>query len=375
MIVNKRVLAIPFAAVWVLAVQARQLAPVTTTAGSMGSAATSGISAKNLAGPRIEFAANLWDFGRVMAGVPLQHTFTFTNTGHALLEVRDVVPSCGCTPAGQWSKQVEPGRTGVIPVQLRSGSLNGPLLKTVKVTCNDPATPELTLQIKGSIWKPVEIKPPVVFFYGTAVSKSVSRVVRIINNEDQPLVLSAPESDSRGFVAEVKTNQTGKEFRLVIKTVPPLSAGWVKGRITLRTSSTNAPVLTVTAFADVQTVIAVTPSQLLLPTGRLDSALSLSVKIRSTVAEALVLSDASVNAKDVKVRLQEAGRDGHFTAVVDFPQGFEIPQGRQVELSLKSNYPLSPLVRVPIMHRTQAIGSSAPIEEIEDLPPGGPANR
>lgn len=320
----------------------------------------SGAGSTNVSGPKIQFATTLWDFGREKAGAPVKFTYVFTNCGDRVLEVKSVQPSCGCTPAGEWSKQVEPSKTGTIPIQLNSAGFNGPVSKTVTVTCNDPTTPEVTLQIKGTVWKSVEVKPLFAFLHVTANSQSVSRVVHIINHEEEPLTLSAPESDNRAIAAEVKTNQPGREFRLLIKTVPPLLPGRLQGKITVKTSSTNAPVLTVPAFAFVPPIITVTPSQLSLPPGPLAAASTLSVIIQNNSTNALALSDATIKAKDVEVDLQVVKPGRLFRATLTFPPGFELPQGQQVELSFKSSHPLCPLVKVPVTQATPSAAPSAP---------------
>ena len=323
-------------------------------------ATPSGGSSTDVSGPKIKFASTQWDFGREKAGAPLKYTFVFINGGDQVLEVKSVQPSCGCTPAGEWSKKVEPGKTGTIPIQFNSANLKGTVSKTVAVVCNDPTTPEVTLQIKGTIWKPVEVKPPFAFLHVIADSQSALRVVHIMNNEEEPLVLSAPESDNRAFAAEVRTNQPGKEFRLIIKTVPPLLPGRVQGQITVKTSSTNAPVLTVSAFAFVVPIITVSPSQLSLPPGPLVAARTLSVIIENNSTNALALSDATIKAKEVEVNLQVVKPGRRFRATLNFPPGFELPQGQPVELSFKSSHPLCPVVKVPVVQGTPPAAPSAP---------------
>src|ERR1051325_4781350 len=71
-------------------------------------------------GPRIEFAEPNFDFGRVDAGAAVKHDYIFTNTGDQLLTIKDVHPSCGCTTAGNYDKEVAPGQTGKISIQFNS---------------------------------------------------------------------------------------------------------------------------------------------------------------------------------------------------------------------------------------------------------------
>src|SRR2546425_2503866 len=69
------------------------------------------------AAPKIQFAEIAYDFGKVNSGVAVKHVFVFTNIGKATLQIIDVRPGCGCTTAGTWDKQVEPGKTGSIPLE------------------------------------------------------------------------------------------------------------------------------------------------------------------------------------------------------------------------------------------------------------------
>ena len=84
------------------------------TAGSTG-------APPGAAGPKIQFADIVYDFGKVNSGAPVKHTFVFTNIGTATLQILDVHPGCGCTTAGTWDKQVEPGKTGSIPLEFKIG--------------------------------------------------------------------------------------------------------------------------------------------------------------------------------------------------------------------------------------------------------------
>src|SRR5262245_52080705 len=96
---------------WMMALMAGALATVMTVKAQTpvpappptGGAAT----------PRISFAKESFDFGKINSGDIVKHDFVFTNMGNAVLEITEVRPSCGCTTAGTWDKRVEPGKTGI----------------------------------------------------------------------------------------------------------------------------------------------------------------------------------------------------------------------------------------------------------------------
>src|SRR2546426_46369 len=103
-------------------------------------------------GPRIRFSETNFNFGKVKTSDNLRHDFIVTNAGNAVLEITAVRPGCGCTMAGTWDHQVQPGKTGKIPIQFNPANLNGPVTKAITVTCNDPTQTNHTLQFTATVW-------------------------------------------------------------------------------------------------------------------------------------------------------------------------------------------------------------------------------
>src|SRR6266581_4292762 len=168
-------------------------------------------------GPKIQFETPVYDFGKVKSGEMVKHTFVFTNTGDELLILTNVQPSCGCTTAGEWTHQVEPGKTGTIPIQFNSANYGGQVLKTVTVTSNDKSQPSFGLQVKGTVWKPIDVQPTfAVINIPPDTQTNMTTKVHIVNNMEEPITLSAPESNNKGITAELKTNTVGKDFDMII---------------------------------------------------------------------------------------------------------------------------------------------------------------
>lgn len=103
---------------------------------------------------QIEFTEKEHDFGNIIQGEMVSHTFTFKNAGNSPLVIMDAKASCGCT-VPQWTKDpVAPGETGQIEVKY-NGSGSGQVHKTVTVVANtDPA--ETVLEINANV-KPVDL--------------------------------------------------------------------------------------------------------------------------------------------------------------------------------------------------------------------------
>jgi len=301
-------------------------------------------------GPKIQFEMPVYDFGKIKAGEPVKYTFIFTNVGTELLILTNVQPSCGCTAAGEWTRQVEPGKTGSIPIQFNSANYGGQVVKTVTVTCNDKSQPSVGLQIKGTIWKPIDVNPQ--FAVLTIPPDSPSNVttrVHIVNNMEELVTLSPPEvNNSKSFTAELKTNTVGKDFDLMISSVPPYDQPNLQAQITLKTSSTNVPTLTVTAWANVQQAIVVNPPHIMVGMGPLTNKQTVALVIQNNTTNLLKLSEPKVEAKDVEVQIAEPVAGRSFNVTLGFPVGFELPQGAKSEFTVKSDNPRHPVIKVPI---------------------------
>jgi hypothetical protein len=313
------------------------------------------ISSTNAVGPRMQFATPSYDFGRVKAGELVKYTYVFTNTGDRVLMLTGVQPGCHCTTAGDWTKQVEPGQTGSIPIQFDTVGNNGTVIRQVTVTCNVPKQPYTLLQLRGSVYRPIDFNPPMALLNLPPDGETASVVVNITNNTDEPLMLSDPQINNRIFSALLTTNTPGKAFQLTVAVIPPVPMGYVPGQISFRTGWTNPAVVTLPVGASVQPAIMIIPSYLTLAAGPLANAVTNSVMIRNNSTHALQLSEPVVNVPGVEAQIKETQPGKSFTAVVAFPQGFEIPRGQHVELSLKSSNPRSPVLKVPIMQLPRPI--------------------
>lgn len=87
------------------------------------------------------------DYGTVVEGTVIEHTFTFTNTGNAPLLLADVSSGCGCTVPQNWTRElIPPGEGGSISVTFDTRGWSGNVDKRVTaVTNGDPSVVHLVL--------------------------------------------------------------------------------------------------------------------------------------------------------------------------------------------------------------------------------------
>jgi hypothetical protein len=303
-----------------------------------------------LDGPRIRFSETNFNFGKVKTTDTLRHDFIVTNTGNALLEITEVRPTCGCTMAGTWDRQIQPGKTGRIPIQFSPAKFNGPVSKGIAVACNDPAQTNHTLQITATVWRPIDVQPATAYFTpveGEATNEV--RIIRIVSNLDEALTLDAPQSTNGAISVELKTVQPGKEFELHVRYAASHSNAIPNSFITMKTSSTNMPVISVPVYATLRPALLTLPNRILLPAGSIMPGFrGAATTIRNNGTTPVKLSDPSVNAEGVTVQMTETQPGKLFSLSLNFPTNFQAQAGQELELTVKTSHPNYPIIKVPI---------------------------
>lgn len=103
------------------------------------------------ASPKIEFKEKLFDFGVIVQGDTVNHTFTFENVGMADLKILSARGSCGCTVPSYPKEAIAPGAKGEIKVRFVSAGKRGNQNKTVTLVTNDPSAQQIVLTLRGTI--------------------------------------------------------------------------------------------------------------------------------------------------------------------------------------------------------------------------------
>jgi hypothetical protein len=103
------------------------------------------------AAPKVVFQETVHDFGTVVQGATVRHSFPFRNAGNADLEITSVTTSCGCTAALASDRVLRPSKTGRVNVTFDSTGRPGVTDKKVRVWTNDPAEPLVVLTVQGQV--------------------------------------------------------------------------------------------------------------------------------------------------------------------------------------------------------------------------------
>lgn len=102
-------------------------------------------------GPMMEFKEKLYNFGTIVQGDTVLHTFVFENVGTEPLKILAARGSCGCTVPKYSKEEIAPGAKGEVQVKFNSAGKMGNQNKTVTLTTNAADKKPIILTIRGTV--------------------------------------------------------------------------------------------------------------------------------------------------------------------------------------------------------------------------------
>jgi hypothetical protein len=88
-------------------------------------------------GAAITWEKSTHDFGDIVAGEKVEHTFKFVNTGTEPLVITNVQVTCGCTTPKGWPRDpINPDKKAEIVIQFNSAGKIGRQNKVVTIVSN-----------------------------------------------------------------------------------------------------------------------------------------------------------------------------------------------------------------------------------------------
>ncbi|SFB85484.1 Protein of unknown function [Flexibacter flexilis DSM 6793] len=109
--------------------------------------------------PYITFEQPTRDFGDIVQGEKVSHTFKFQNAGTQPLIISNVQTTCGCT-VPEWPKEpIPPGNTGLISATFNSANKSGIQQKVITIYSN-AANDQATVKILANVLPPKKTEMP-----------------------------------------------------------------------------------------------------------------------------------------------------------------------------------------------------------------------
>jgi len=305
--------------------------------------------------PQIEFDTPIYDFGKIRSGIEVLHDFWFTNTGTGPLEILAVRPSCGCTQAGAYDHIVQPGQSGRIPLKMNPGNVSAPVSKSITIVTNATgAGANVTLMLKGEVWQIVQVTPPHLNFgkilTTEAATAAPTQTATIKVNNGAMASIGEIKSTNPSFKAEVKEVTPGTEYQLVVSVVPPLSNPNNYSSIEIMTGLAEMPKVTVSASAQVEPEVMVTPNQVAF-TSTSKVAQKRPVSVRNNGKTPMALTNVVSSNPNVNVTVQEVQPGMMWQLMIDLPADYAKAGTEPDQITFNTDKAGFETVKLPIVEQ------------------------
>ena len=302
--------------------------------------------------PGIRCAEPVKDFGEQWGSEDLTHSYVIRNEGDQVLKIERVKPSCGCTLAGQYDKEIAPGAEGKVPISLKTSKLHNKFTKYITVDCNDPVTPSLRLKITGTIKQYVEADPARITFSHITEDSTHTGRTRITANTDEKLELSFESEQQIGpFHAELAEIEPGKVFELVVQANPPYQYELNQANFVLKTSVSKQETVEVVVTAYLPPRIVTDPKVLFLSAAPETDQRQLIKLTNNGDTDVKVLS-AQTNDEKIQVEVTEKTPGKIYELAVVIPSGY-LPPSTGKMVTITTDDPNKQTIDVPIRVRQQ----------------------
>ena len=201
--------------------------------------------------PRIVCDEPVYDFGERNNTEFVEHDYPIRNAGTLSLEIRNVRASCGCTAVKPSQDVIPPGGEASIRARLDLRGRTGVQIKSITVESNDPDTPNLNLQLKGTAIQPLRAQPSALFFGRNGPADARSRVCEI-DSARGPIQIASLRADHPGLLLKPLDLEPGadgstRKFELTLD--PALPEGSVNGSVFVKTDQADQPELSIPVAA------------------------------------------------------------------------------------------------------------------------------
>ena len=212
--------------------------------------------------PQIVCDEPTYDFGERNNTEFVEHDYPVRNAGTLSLEIVNVRASCGCTAVKPSQNVIPPGGEASIHARLDLRGRNGLQQKTITVTSNDPDTPNLTLQLKGTAVQALRAQPGALFFGRIGPGGVRNRTFEIISARG-PIQIVEARTDNPSLLLtalELEAGADGSTRRFDLALDPALPEGNVSGTVFIKTDLADQPELTIPVAAYVATAAETPPA-------------------------------------------------------------------------------------------------------------------
>jgi HYDIN/CFA65/VesB family protein len=175
--------------------------------------------------PKVALVEPNFEFGKVVVGGLVEHTYVVRNPGDAPLRMKNVSMTPPLRPL-KLQATIAPGEEAQLKFSLDTTKLSGPFDGHIKLTTDDPASPEIEMRFTGEVVASVEVTPRPVLVLVAPKGQTAEADLELVNHEANPVDIVDIEYPKDRLDLRTETLEKGRRYRLHFT----LRSGAISGR-------------------------------------------------------------------------------------------------------------------------------------------------
>jgi len=252
--------------------------------------------------PLISFEKKHHDFGRLLDDQKVSYKYKVTNSGSAILQIKEARSSCDCSYAVIGQHSLKPDESTFIEVHFDPSGLTGNIHRSLEIISNDPANPNSRLTFVSNIIREIIPNNKVVFFNDVSRDGRLNSSIRLQSGNERPVIVTGVKIQEAPYLSCTFQND-GNDVILNIdfngKLVPKKKQRGVD-RLTVLTSSKTIPILQFPVQWNITGTILATPAKIIWNEA-VGKELTKTVVLKNTRGRAFRILKASSSSEFIKV--------------------------------------------------------------------------
>lgn len=326
---------LPFTVASMLAL-ALQIVPVTAQADARG---------------QLQVPEKNFNFGSVLQGKKVSHSFTIKNVGKGDLQIMGTSPSCGCTVAAVSAPVLKAGASESISVEFDTSGFSGPKTKTVELLTSDASSPRTVISLTGTVLPGVTVEPRVVEFGRVAPSSSaVGHAGRFTVNLPPGTSIATAQAQS-AYVSLSEVLKSPGEVTYSVALRPGIPKGPFRDRVVLSFSDQSVAAVNVPLVAIVESDIVVKPGTISFGVVSGEKSLERHVAFEYRAKGPLTIKGVSSSDSAVSAFYQPGKRGMDGTIIVKLSPN-RVKGDLKATVEISTSHPTEPITYINVFATT-----------------------
>ncbi len=286
----------------------------------------------------------VYDFGKVLGGSEIKHTFKIKNIGKKPLKIISLKETCACTASVLSQNKILPGKTGEISAVLTVPHGNKHVRESLHVFTDDPVQNTLTLTLTGDAFTPLSTFPTrITFEKQRSIQKPLTKQVSL--HIEEGVQIRSVRTDSEHLTATLKTKDGIPHIEVqLLQTIP---AGQFSYYLLVDYIYKEKQYIhKVFAFGQVLGELKIAPNRLFLGLIKDPASVSKTITISSPDTKPFKITSVESNTKNVNVTVNTGDSKTNYQVTMTLAQKAE-PGELKGDIIINTSSSVQPAVHVP----------------------------